>query len=168
VSSHGLEVDKAKIDVISSFSYPSCMREVRSFIGHGDLYRCFIKDFSKIIAPLCKLLAKEVDFVFDQACKNTHNELKRRVTSTPIIQPPNWDEPFEIMCDVSDYAVWVVLGQRIKKNLHVIAYVFCMLDEAKCNYHTTKKKLFVVVFALEKFRSYVLGIKSLFLLTMQL
>jgi hypothetical protein len=117
---------------------------------------------------LCKLLAKEVDFVFDQACKNTHNELKRRVTSTPIIQPPNWDEPFEIMCDVSDYAVWVVLGQRIKKNLHVIAYVFCMLDEAKCNYHTTKKELFVVVFALEKFRSYVLGIKSLFLLTMQL
>ncbi|KAL9357253.1 hypothetical protein Peur_050506 [Populus x canadensis] len=122
VSSRGLEVDKAKIDVISSLPYPSCMREVRSFLGHAGFYRCFIKDFSKITAPLCRLLAKEVDFVFDQACKDAHDELKRRVTSAPIIQPPNWDEPFEIMCDASDYAVGAVLGQRIGKNLHVIAF----------------------------------------------
>ncbi|KAL9343158.1 hypothetical protein Peur_063589 [Populus x canadensis] len=122
VSSRGLEVDKAKIDVISSLPYPSCVREVRSFLGHAGFYRRFIKDFSKITAPLCRLLAKEVDFVFDQACKNAHDELKRRVTSAPIIQSPNWDEPFEIMCDASDYAVGAVLGQRIGKNLHVIAF----------------------------------------------
>jgi hypothetical protein len=94
---------------------------------------------------LCKLLAKEVDFVFDQACKDAHDELKRHVTSAPIIQPPNWDKPFEIMCDASDYAVKVVLGQRIGKNLHVIAYVFRMLDGTQCNYHTTEKKLFAGV-----------------------
>jgi hypothetical protein len=75
VSSHGLEVDKAKIDVISSLLYPSCVREIRSFLGHTGFYRRFIKDFSKIIAPLCKLLSKEVDFVFDQARKDAHNEL---------------------------------------------------------------------------------------------
>jgi hypothetical protein len=159
VSSRGLEVDKAKIDVISSLPYPSCVREIRSFLGHAGFYRRFIKDFSKITAPLCKLLAKEVDFVFDQACKDAHDELKRRVTSAPIIQPPNWDEPFEIMCDASDYAVGAVLGQRIGKNLHVIAYASRMLDGAQCNYHTTEKELFAVVFALEKFRSYLLGTK---------
>ena len=59
VSSRGLEVDKAKIDVISSLPYPSFVREIHSFLGHAGFYRCFIKDFSKITAPLCKLLAKE-------------------------------------------------------------------------------------------------------------
>ena len=63
------------------------------------------------------------------------------------------------MCDASDYAVGVVLGQKIDKNLHVIAYASRMSDGAQCNYHTTEKKLFAVVFALEKFRSYLLGIK---------
>jgi hypothetical protein len=65
MSSRGLEVDKTKIDVISSLPYPSCVREVRSFLGNACLYRHFIKDFSKITAPLCKILAKKVDFVFD-------------------------------------------------------------------------------------------------------
>ena len=86
--------------------------------------------------------------MFDQACKNAHDELKRHVTSAPIIQPPNWDEPFEIMCDASDYTVGVVLGQRIGKNLHVIAYASRMLDGAQYNYHTTEKEIFAVVFVL--------------------
>ena len=138
VSSRRLEVDKAKIDVISSLAYLSCAREIRSFLGHAGFYRRFIKVFSKITAPSCKLLAKEVDFVFDQAFIDAHDELKRRVTSAPIIQPPNWDEAFKIMCDASDYVVGVVLRQRIGKNLHVIAYASCMLDGAQCNYHTTE------------------------------
>jgi hypothetical protein len=65
VSSHGLKVDKAKIDIISSLPYPSCVREVRSFLDYVSLYRRFIKDFSKITEPLCKLFVKKVDFVFD-------------------------------------------------------------------------------------------------------
>ena len=73
-----------------------------------------------ITAPLCKLLAKKVDFMFDQARKDVYDELKRRVTSARIIQPLNWDETFEIICEASDYKVGVVLGQRIGKNLHVI------------------------------------------------
>ena len=100
-----------------------------------------------------------MNFMFNQASKDAHDEFKRRVTSALIMQPPNWDEPFEIMCDASDYVVEVVLRQRIGKNLHVITYASRMLDRAQCNYHTIEKKPFAVVFALEKFRSYLLGMK---------
>ena len=75
------------------------------------------------------------------------------------MQLSNWDEPFKIMYDASDYMVGVVLWQKIEKNLHVIAYVSPMLDEAQCNYHATEKTLFAVVFALEKSRSYLLSTK---------
>jgi hypothetical protein len=84
------------------------------------------------------------------------------------MQPPNWDEPFEIMCDASDYTVGAVLGQRIGKNLHVIAYASRMLNKAQYNYLTTEKELLVVVFALEKFKSYLLGTKVVIFTTMQL
>ena len=119
--------------------------------------------------------------MFDQVCKDAHDELKRRVTSAPIIQPPNWDEPFEIMCDASDYAIGVVLGQRIGKNLHVIAYASRMLDRAQCNYHTRSildgaqcntiqlKRNFLQWCLLLKNSGHIYLVqKSLFLLTMQL
>ena len=118
------------------------------------LYQRFLEDYSILVQ-----ISQSTDFVFDRACKDAHDELKRHVTSAPIIQPPSYDEPFEIMCDASDYTVGVVLRQRIGKNLHVIAYASCVLDGAQCNYHTTKNELFAVVFALEKFRSYLLGTK---------
>jgi len=63
------------------------------------------------------------------------------------------------MCDASDYTVGAVLRQRKWKNLHVITYASCILDKSQCNYHTTEKEFFVVVFALENFKSYLLGTK---------
>jgi len=100
--------------------------------------------------------------------KKSHNEFKRRVTFAPIMQPPNWDGHFEIMCDASDYTIRVVFGQRIGENLHVIINASRMLDKAQFNYLTTEKELFVVAFTLEKFRSYLLGTKVIVFTTMQL
>ncbi|XP_027156566.1 uncharacterized protein LOC113757581, partial [Coffea eugenioides] len=105
VSSTGIEVDKAKINVISTLPYPASVREVRSFLGHAGFYRRFIKDFSKIGAPLFQLLQKDVSFEFDETCKGAFNKLKELLITSPIIQPPDWNLPFEIMCDASDYAV---------------------------------------------------------------
>jgi hypothetical protein len=84
---------------------------------------------------------------------------KEILTSTPMIRPPSWGEPFEIMCDASDYAVGAFLGQRIDKLPHVIYYACITLNDTQLNYSTTKKELLVVVFALDKFRSYLLGSK---------
>ncbi|KAL2228950.1 UNVERIFIED_CONTAM: Retrovirus-related Pol polyprotein from transposon 17.6 [Sesamum indicum] len=159
VSSKGIEVDPAKIDVIKSLPYPASVREIRSFLGHAGFYRRFIKDFSKITQPLCKLLQKDETFVFDEACKLAFDKLKDSLTSAPIIQPPNWKLPFEVMCDASNHAIGAVLGQRVGKDPHVIYYASRMLDNTQSNYTTTEKELLAVVFALEKFRSYLLGTK---------
>ena len=159
VSSRGLEVDRAKVDIIQSLPYPKCVKDVRSFLGHVEFYRRFIKDFSKIASPLCALLAKDVPFDFNDDCMRAFDQLKLTLTSPPIVQPPNWALPFELMCDASDKAVGAVLGQRVGKVPHVIYYASRTLDPAQCNYTTTEKEMYAVVFALEKFRPYLLGVK---------
>ncbi|CAM8907409.1 unnamed protein product [Rhodiola kirilowii] len=154
-----IEVDKSKIDLIMTLPYPSTVRDIQSFLGHAGFYRRFIKDFSKKALPLSTLLQKEVPFEFTNACKEAFDELKKALTSTPIIQTPDWKKPFEIMCDASDFAVGAVLGQKIDKKAGVIYYASRTLDPAQRNYSTTEKELLAVVFALEKFRPYLLGAK---------
>ncbi|CAN6685862.1 unnamed protein product [Malus baccata var. baccata] len=123
---------------------------------HG-FYRRFIKDFSKISTPLCRLLQKDGTFDFNEECEKAFKHLKEMLTSAPIIRPPDWSISFELMCDASDYALGVVLGQRKDKQPHVIYYAFRTLNDAQLNYSTTEKELLAVVFALDKFRSYLLG-----------
>ncbi|CAN6725525.1 unnamed protein product [Malus baccata var. baccata] len=159
VSERGIEVDKSKIDLIRYLPSPTSVREIRSFLGHAGFYRRFIKDFSKISNPLCRLLQKDVVFDFNEECEKAFNHLKEMLTSAPIIVPPDWSFPFELMCDASDYALGAVLGQRKEKRPHVIYYASRTLNDAQLNYSTTEKELLAVVFALDKFRSYLLGTK---------
>ena len=159
VSFKGIEVDKAKIDVLSTLPYPASMRKVRSFLGHAGFYRRFIKDFSIIGAPLFQRLQKEMPFDFDEACKRAFDRMKELLTSLPIIQPPDWNLPSEIMCDASDYTVGMVLGQRVGKATYAIYYASRALNGSQLNYSTTEEELLAVIFALEKFRSYLLGAK---------
>ncbi|CAN6579348.1 unnamed protein product [Malus baccata var. baccata] len=159
VSERGIEVDKSKIDLVRYLPSPTSVREVRSFLGHAGFYRRFIKDFSKISNPLCRLLQKDVSFDFNKECEEAFNHLKEMLTSAPIIVPPDWSLPFELMCDASDYALGAVLGQRKDKRPHAIYYASRTLNDAQLNYSTTEKELLAVVFALDKFRSYLLGTK---------
>ena len=87
------------------------VKGVRSFLGHAGFYRRFIKDLSHIAKPLTNLLAKDTPFNFDEDCLLAFYTLKKALVTAPIIQPPNWSLPLEIMCDASDYAVGAVLGQ---------------------------------------------------------
>jgi hypothetical protein len=159
ISDKGIHVDKAKVQVIEQLPPPVNVKGVRSFLGHAGFYRRFIKDFSKIAKPLTQLLLKDAEFIFTDECLEAFNRLKEALISAPIIQPPDWDLPFEIMCVASDYAVGAVLGQRKNKALNAIYYASRTLDEAQVNYFTTEKELLAVVFALDKFRSYLLGTK---------
>ncbi|GJS76785.1 reverse transcriptase domain-containing protein [Tanacetum coccineum] len=113
ISRKGIEVDKAKVDVISKLPHPTTVKGIRSFLGHAGFYRRFIKDFSKISRPMTHLLEKNTPFIFSEDCILAFQTLKKKLTEAPILIAPNWDQPFEIMCDVSDYAIGAVLGQRI-------------------------------------------------------
>ena len=144
ISERGIEVDKAKVDAIEKMPCPKDIIGIRSFLGHADFYRRFIKYFSKISRPLTNLLQKDVPFVFDDDYVEAFEILKKVLVSPPIVQPPNWNLPFEIMCDASDYDVVDVLGQRVDKKLNVIQYASKTLDNAQRNYATTKNYFSVV------------------------
>ena len=121
MSERGIEVDRAKIDVIEQLPPPTNVKGVQSFLGHVGFYHRFIKDFSHIAKPHTSLLAKDAPFEFDDECLNAFKFLKKAL-SAPIIQTPNWSLPFEIMCDASDYAVGAVLGQTKDRKHHAISY----------------------------------------------
>ena len=112
ISEKGIEVDRAKVEVIERLPPPISVKGVRSFLGHAGFYRRFIKDFSKIALSLCKLLEKEVIFYFNEACVASIECLKEKLVSIPIIISLNWTESFEVMCDASG----MVLGVGSRKN----------------------------------------------------
>ncbi|GJZ03288.1 reverse transcriptase domain-containing protein [Tanacetum coccineum] len=160
ISRKGIEVDKAKVDVISKLPHPTTVKGIRSFLGHAGFYQRFIKDFSKISRPMTHLLEKNTPFIFSEDCILAFQTLKKKLTEAPILIAPNWDQPFEIMCDASDYAIGAVLGQRIEKHFRPIHYASKTMTEAESNYTTTEKEMLAVVYAFEKFRSYLIMNKS--------
>jgi hypothetical protein len=159
ISERGIKMDKAKVETVEQLLPPMDVKSLRSFLGHAEFYRRFIKYFSKITKPLTQLLQKDMAFYFDEKCLAAFRTLKCALVSAPIIQPPDWSQPFEIMCDVSDYAVGAVLGQRKEGRVHAVYYASKTLSEAQLNYATTEKELLAVVFAFEKFRSYIVNLK---------
>ena len=105
ICARGIEVDKAKIEAIKKLPPPSSVKGIRSFLGHAGFYRCFVKDFSWIAKPLSNLLVQGTPFEFDEHCVRAFSVLKDKLVSAPIVVAPDWDLPFELMCDASDYAI---------------------------------------------------------------
>nr|GFA29149.1 reverse transcriptase domain-containing protein [Tanacetum cinerariifolium] len=134
ISKKGIEVDKAKIEVISKLPHPTTVKGIRSFLGHAGFYRRFIKDFSKISRPMTHLLEKNSPLIFSNECIKAFRTLKDKLTKAPILIAPNWDQPFEL----------------IKT-----------MNQAEANYTTTEKEMLAVVYAFEKFRSYLIMNKSI-------
>jgi hypothetical protein len=159
ISKKGIEVDKAKIEVIEQLPSSTNVKGIRNFLGLAGFYQRFIQNFSQIARPLMHLLAKDAPFIFMKECLQSFNTLKKALISARVIQPPGWHLPFEIICDASDYAVAAVLSQSKDKKDYAISYVSKTLTRPHLNYATTEKELLTMVFAIEKFRSYLVGAK---------
>ncbi|RVW52152.1 Retrovirus-related Pol polyprotein from transposon 17.6 [Vitis vinifera] len=156
ISKQGIEVDKAKVELIVKLPSPTNVKRVRQFIGHAGFYRRFIKDFSKLARPICELLVKDAKLIWDDRCQRSFEELKLFLTIAPIVRAPNWQLPFEVMCDANDFAIGVVLGQREDGKPYVIYYGSKTLNEGQRNYITTEKnyakaRLIRWIFLLQEF-----------------
>ncbi|GJX63265.1 reverse transcriptase domain-containing protein [Tanacetum coccineum] len=160
VSSVGLYVDKAKIDVITKLPPPTNVKDVRSFLGHAGFYRRFIRDFSKISRPMTKLLEKDAVFDFNKERIEAFELIKENLTNVPIMVSPDWSQQFELMCDASDFVVGAVLGQREGKHFRPIHFASKTLNNSQQNYTVTEKELIVVVFTFDKFQSYLVLSKT--------
>nr|GEU41409.1 reverse transcriptase domain-containing protein [Tanacetum cinerariifolium] len=161
ISKNRIEVDKAKVDVIAKLPHPTTVKGIRNFLGHAGFYRRFIQDFSKISRPMTHPLKKNTPFIFSEDCIIAFQTLKKRLTEAPILIAPNWDLPFELMCDASDFAIGAILGQRHEKHFKPIHYASKTMNDAESNYTTTEKEMLTVVYAFKKFRSYLIMNKSI-------
>nr|GEY91620.1 reverse transcriptase domain-containing protein [Tanacetum cinerariifolium] len=116
ISKNRIEVDKAKVDVIAKLPHPTTVKGIHSFLDHVGFYRRFIQDFSKIAQPMTRLLMKDTPFFFSKDCIEAFQTVKKKLTKAPILVSPDWDLPFELMCDASDFA--------IEKELLAVVYAF--------------------------------------------
>nr|GEZ18618.1 reverse transcriptase domain-containing protein [Tanacetum cinerariifolium] len=110
---NGIEVDKAKVNVIAKLPHPTTVKGIRSFLSHAGFYQRLIQDFSKIARPMTRLLEKDTPFFFSKECVEAFQTLKKKLIEAPILVAPDWDLPFKLMCDAGDFAIGAVLGNLI-------------------------------------------------------
>nr|GEX61405.1 reverse transcriptase domain-containing protein [Tanacetum cinerariifolium] len=137
ISKNGIEVDRAKVDVITKLPHPTTVKGIRSFYGHNT------------------------PFIFFEDCIKAFQMLKKKLTKAPILIAPNWDLPFELMCDANDFVIGAVLGQRHEKHLKNIHYASKTMNDVESNYTTTEKEMLSVVYVFKKIQSYLIMNKSI-------
>ena len=111
VSTLGVSMDPEKVEAIMSWERPKSVFEIRSFLGLAGYYRRFIKDFSRLAAPMTRLTRKEVKFEWNDLCERAFHELKRRLTSAPILIVPKMGQRYRVYCDASKDRFGCVLMQ---------------------------------------------------------
>ncbi|KAL4030883.1 hypothetical protein IC575_009137 [Cucumis melo] len=155
VSSEGVSVDPAKIEVVTNWPRPSTVSEIRSFLGLAGYYRRFAEDFSRIASPLTQLTRKGTPFVWSPACESSFQELKQKLVTAPVLTVPDGSESFVIYSDASKKGLGCVLMQQGK----VVAYASRQMKSHEQNYPTHDLELAAVVFALKIWRHYLYGEK---------
>ncbi|WVZ76386.1 hypothetical protein U9M48_024363 [Paspalum notatum var. saurae] len=153
LSAKGVVVDPSKVEDVLNWKQPQTVTEIRSFLGLAGYYRRFIKDFSKIAKPMTALTQKNAKFAWSPKCEEAFGTLKKLLTSAPVLAQPDITKPFDVYCDASGSGLGCVLMQEGR----VIAYASCQLRKHEVNYPTHDLELLAVVYALKKWRHYLLG-----------
>jgi hypothetical protein len=155
ITDGGIAVDPSKVRDVLNWSPPKNVPEIRSFLGLAGYYRRFIEGFSKIVKPLTTLLEKGKEFKWDEKCQASFEELKKWLTTAPMLIMPDIHKGFDVYCDASRQGLGCVLMQEGK----VVAYASRQLRKHEQNYPTHDLELAAVVHALKIWRHYMIGNK---------
>ncbi|WVZ90444.1 hypothetical protein U9M48_036746 [Paspalum notatum var. saurae] len=153
LSEKGVAVDPSKVEVVLNWKQPETVTGIRSFLGLAGYYRRFIKDFSKIAKPMTSLTKKNAKFIWSPKCEEGFQELRKLLTTAPVLAQPDVTKPFDVYCDASGQGLGCVLMQEGR----VIAYASRQLRKHEANYPTHDLELAAVVHALKIWRHYLLG-----------
>src|SRR5262249_24118346 len=146
----------AKVEKIKDFPKPTDVTDVRAALGLFSYYRKFVKNFSKIAAPLTELLKKETPFHWDDEQQNAFDHLKKCLMNAPTLQYPDFERPFVLYTDASGTGLGAVLSQKDDDNKErVIAYASRSLNKAERNYGITDKECLAIIWAVKHFEQYL-------------
>ncbi|CAG5041301.1 unnamed protein product [Parnassius apollo] len=159
ITDKGVTPNPDKVKAVSDYPIPKNPKEIKSFLGLVGYYRRFIDNFSKITKPLTSLLKKDVNFNWTQEQTQAFNLLKEKLTSAPLLQYPDFSQPFIVTTDASNYAVGAILSQGPIGKDKPIAYASRTLNKQEGNYSTTEKECLAILFAVKTFRPYIYGSK---------
>jgi hypothetical protein len=157
VTATGIRTDPEKVAAIQQLTTPKTPRQVRRFLGMASWYRRFIPDFSRIAAPLNRLLKKGIRWEWTPEQDAAFDTLKNRLSAAPVLACPNFGKPFVLQTDAADTGLGVALTQYIDGGDHVIAYASRSLTKPEQAYSTTEKECLAVVWGIEKMRPYLEG-----------
>ncbi|KAL3682263.1 hypothetical protein R1sor_000285 [Riccia sorocarpa] len=163
ISIKGIEVDHEKVAIIVELQPPSCVRDVRAFLGSTGYYRRFVWKYADRASPLTALLRKNIAWEWTSEAQTAFEDLKAQLIKAPILVAPDWSRPFHVYVDTSAFAIGVVLSQKDDKGHdHPIYFSGKKLSDAEKKYTTTEREALGMVFSVRKFRHYLLGYESIF------
>lgn len=167
-----ITVDPEKITTIRNYEVPRTLKQLRSFLGLAGYYRKFIKDFAKITKPLTLHLKSEnglvrakqsskVPVTLDKAALEAFDTIKLLLQEQVDLYQPDFNKPFELTTDASNFAIGAVLSQE----KHPITFISRTLTATEQNYATNEKEILAIVLSLQKLRNYLYGVANLTIYT---
>ncbi len=146
ISREGVATDPSKTEKVATWPTPASTRETRQFLGFASYYRRFVKDFAHVARPLHRLTERSTNFVWTDECQDAFDELRRLLTSAPILAYPDFNRQFILDTDASDTGIGAVLSQTDGEGRErVIAYGSRLLTKAERRYCVTRRELLAVV-----------------------
>ena len=163
MSERGLEVDLEKVKTILALVAPSCVREIRGFLGCVGYYQRFIDGYAWKAIPLTKLLKKDVEFNWNLERQKAFEDLKLALAKAPILSPSDWEREFHVTLDASGWCLGAILWQfDLERRECPIYYASRQMSQAETKYSTTEREALAVIYACKKFWHYLLGYRIVF------